>query len=452
MRMKRMAAMCIIIAMVLSTISGCTKSTVEDKKNKGTNNTQGETKDKGTDNNEQEESYEPITISFWNGWTGNDGDVLLDLVEEFNKENPYNITVEMDINSEFQEKFAAACAANKGPDMILGANNYKFLFQDYLIDMNEVFNSTSLKNEDFVTSFMEACSLDGSLYVLPFQITGRYMYWNKDLFAAAGLDPEAPPTTYEEWAEYASLITDESKNIYGSGLQYNNVFNNLQIVQRFGGIFVSEDGNGSFKANFDGNAGYEKFLNWFKGMVDNGSNPIESDTESMMKAGQIGITNSGGYLNAGLIETGINYGVTQLPIGDAGEMNPCSVSGFSVTTFASEEARKACLRFVEWWYEGYENTETTGVLRWSLDCGYPTFYTPIMNDERYLASDILSAMTVNDPTIDSTYMAASSFKNTFSLAFEAINPMIESVITGNVDVKEALKTAQNTAESIIATE
>lgn len=445
MKLKKIIAICIIVALGCASLSGCAKSSTNDKKEQEIS--QGTSKDQ-----KKEDNYEPITVSFWNGWTGSDGDVLLELVEEFNKENPYNITVEMDINSEFQEKFAAACAANQGPDMILGANNYKFLYQDYLIDMNKVFDTTSLKKENFVPSFMDACSLDGNLYVLPFQITGRYLYWNKDLFTAAGLDPEAPPTTYEEWAEYASLITDESKNVYGSGLQYNNVFNNLQILQRFGGIFVSEDGNGSFKANFEGNAGYEKFLNWFKGMADKGDNPIESDTESMMKAGQIGITTAGGWLNAGLKEAGVNYGVTLLPATDIGEINPNSVSGFSVTTFASEEAKQACLRFVEWWYEGYEDTETTGVLRWSLDCGYPTFYLPIMDDERYVASEILSAMTVTDPNIDSSYMAADTFKNTFSLAFEAINPLIESVVAGGVDVKEALSTAQQTAESIIATE
>ena len=240
MKLKKIIAICLFVVLGSTLLAACGKSPTEDKN--GKDNAQGTPNDQG-----QEEVYDPITVSFWNGWTGNDGDILLDLVEEFNRENPYNITIEMDINAEFQEKFAAACAANQGPDMVLGANNYKFLFQDYLIDMNEAFNSTSLKREDFVPSFMEACSLDDELYVLPFQITGRYMYWNKDLFADAGLDPEAPPTTYEEWAEYASIIEDESKNIYGSGIQYNNVFHNLQIVQRFGGLFVSEEADGSFK-------------------------------------------------------------------------------------------------------------------------------------------------------------------------------------------------------------
>ena len=69
----------------------------------------------------------------------------------------------------------------------------------------------------------------------PFQCTGRYMYWNKDLFEAAGLDPDTPPASYEEWTEMASKITDADKNVYGSGVSYTDVSSNLQVMQRFGG-------------------------------------------------------------------------------------------------------------------------------------------------------------------------------------------------------------------------
>ena len=45
---------------------------------------------------------DPVTVTFWNGWTGSDGDVLIEMVDEFNRTNPYNIHVEMDINADFQ--------------------------------------------------------------------------------------------------------------------------------------------------------------------------------------------------------------------------------------------------------------------------------------------------------------------------------------------------------------
>ncbi len=438
-KMKQIIAFCLVLTMVAFLIGGCTQSQAPSGSS---------APDASQPDSAPVEDYKPVTISFWNGWSGNDGDVLLDLVDEFNKTNPYKITVNMDINPEFMQKFAATVAADQGPDLILGVNAFKFTYPNDLIDMNEAFEVTSLKKENWVPSYLDSCSQDGKLYVVPFQVTGRFMFWNKDLFTAAGLDPEAPPTTYEQWSEYAAKITDSSKNIYGSGLAYSAVSTNLHIMQRMGGDFVSEDGNGSYTANFEGNAGYAKFLNWFKQMVDNGDNPLETNTDGMMQAGQLGLSASGAWLNAGMSSSGINYGVAPLPYDAAGEMNPVTISGFSVTRFASEEAKIAAFRFIEWWNEGFEDTETTAVLRWSLDCGYPTYYIPLMEDERYLASDILTAMTV-DPSIDTRYMGPDSFPEGFLLSNEVINPMVEGVIMKGETPEQAMKEAQDNAMKMI---
>ena len=392
---------------------------------------------------------DPIIVSFWNGWTGSDGDVLIELVDEFNRTNPYNIRVEMDINAEFQTKIAASFAADEGPVMILGAHSYKDTYPDYLIDMNEIFEKTALKKEDFVQGYVDLCSKDGVLYVVPFQVTGRYMYWNKDLFEAAGLDPDVPPATYEEWAEMAAKITNEDANVYGSGISYNAIYTNLQLIQRMGGLFVTLDDEGKLQANFGGNEGYAKFLTWFKGMTDSGDNPIEADTSSMFQAGQIGIMPDGAWQSAGADAAGINYGVSQLPYGDAGPMNPCSVSGFSVTKYANEEEKMAAFRFIEWWHNGFEDTETTGALTWSLRCGFPGYYLPAINDERYQASEKLAMMTCTDNEASTTYMAPDEFKFTFQLASEVIEVMVEDVLVGGMDVQEALTKAQAGAEALL---
>lgn len=441
-RTGRILALVMVLLLAFTLITGCGGDTTQ---------TTGTTE--GTSTTEESETFDPITIQFWNGWTGADGEVLVDLVDKFNSTNKWNITIEMDINSEFQEKFVSAAATQTGPDMIIGANNYKFLYTELLRDMNVVFDISELERSDISESILELCSLDDTLYVFPFQVTGRYLYWNKDLFEAAGLDPESPPVSYEQWAEYAEKITDESRNIYGSGISYSAIFTNLQILQRFGGLFIEDADDGGFSANFSGNEGYIDFFNWYRGMLDNGSNPLETDIGSMMRAGLIGITIDGAWLSAGLEDAGINYGVSILPYGDAGPMNPVSVSGFAVTTFASEEAALASYRFVEWWHTGNEgdSIEDTGVFTWST-IGFPTYFRPVMETEAYLSNEKLAAMTETNPDADSTYLAPSTFQNTFLLAMEIVQPLIESIAVENVDVNEALDRAQTAAEAVIASE
>lgn len=395
------------------------------------------------------ETYEPVTLEFWNGWTGSDGDVLMEMVEKFNETNPYNITVEMDINPEFLNKIAASFAADEAPALILGANNFKDLYDGYLLPLEELFEQTTLNRDDFIAGYLESCANDGQLFVLPFQVTSRYMYWNKDLFAAAGLDPEAPPATFEQWTEMAAKITNADANIYGSGLSYSSAVTNLAIMQRMGGRFVDYDESGKLVPLITGNAGYIKFLNWMNDLIVSGNNPMETDTSSMFKAGLIGITTDGAWLNAGLVDAPFSYGVGLMPYDDAGKVLPTSVSGFAITKYATDAEKLAAYRFIEWWFNGDENTETTGALRWSLDCGFPGFYKPAIADERYQASERLSMMTCSDEDVDTTFMAPSEFAQTFLMCNEVLQVAIEAVVVSGQTPEAALDAAQAGAQAIL---
>jgi len=446
--MKRLVAI-VLIAVMCIALFGCSNSTGGNSNNSTTKSAETTGAANTTAKASETEKSKPITISFWNGWTGADGEILTEYVDKFNKVNPYNITVEMDINAEFLTKIAAAFAGGSAPDMILGASNFKDQYTDYLTDMNELFSATALKKEDWMSNYVDLCTINNKLLVLPFQVTGRFMYWNKDLFKAAGLDPEKGPSTYDEWAKWAALITKEDANVYGSGVPYGGIYSTVHLIQRMGGLMIDYDQSKKLVPRFKDNKGYAYFLNWLNGMIKSGDNPKETDTDSMMKAGQLGITISGAWLSSGLEQAGINYGVSQLPYGDAGPQNPCSIAGYCVTTSASEEAKRAAYRFIEWWYKGYADTETTGILNWSLTCGFPSFYLPAINDPRYQASKKLAAMTNTDKNANTTYLAPAEFTQTFQLANEVAQIMIEAVISGGKTPDKALEEAQTKAATFI---
>ena len=224
----------------------------------------------------------------------------------------------------FRSQLSTAFAAGTGPTMILSSSAYRFTYGDYMQDISDVFDRTNLDKTDFIQSYLDYCSEGDALYFVPFQIVGYYMYWNKDLFTAAGLNPETPPSTWDEWAEYAQKLTDESKNVYGSGISYDYAYQIAHIMQRFGGLAVTGESE-NWKANFEGNSGYAKFLNMYQTMVQNGDNPLEADTDSMASAGQIGMTVGGPWVTAGLDTAGVNYGIGLIPLGDAGEIGRAHV-------------------------------------------------------------------------------------------------------------------------------
>ncbi|MDO4522741.1 MAG: extracellular solute-binding protein [Eubacteriales bacterium] len=391
---------------------------------------------------------EPITISFWNSFTGADGDMLVELVDKFNEENEDGITVDMDISADFNSQLSTAFAAETGPTMILSSSAYRFTYGDYLQDVSDVFDKTTLDKSDFIQSYLDYCSDGDKTFFVPFQVVGYYMYWNKDLFEAAGLDPETPPTTWEEWESMAEQLKDESKNVYGSGISYDYAYQIAHIMQRFGGLAVTKDGD-AWKANFADNEGYTEFLNMYKTLIDDQANPVEADTDSMMSAGQVGMTVGGPWVTAGLDTAGVNYGIGLIPQGAAGDMNSVEVLGFAVTTTASEEEKAAAYKFIEWWNTADEEGSSPA-LEWSLANGFPAYTYSVQENEEYQASPKLSAMSAANPDAPTDFIVDSNFAGINSIISDVIPEMINSVAFDSASVEEALNTAQEKADEIVA--
>ena len=394
-----------------------------------------------------EESYDPITIQFWNGWTGSDGQVLMEYVDKFNETNKWNITVEMDMSSEFRDKITTAMAADAAPALILGNAADKYTYDGKLRKLDEIWDNTDIKKEDFVSSYLDSLSTDDGLYGVPFQISSYVMYWNKDLFKKAGLDPETPPTSWDEWQQDAAKISDSTKNIYGSGISYDYAYQIAHIMQRFGGLAVTDD-NGTWKANFENNAGYENFLNMYKDMVDDGDNPLEADTDSMMSAGQVGITVGGPWVTAGLDTAGVDYGIGLIPQGDAGDMNSVEVIGFGITTAASDAEKEAAYKFIEWW-NTQDKDGSSPALEWSLQNGFPAYTYSVQNNKEYKANKKLSAMSAANPEAPTDFIVDSNFPGINSVLSDVIPEMINSVAFGNSSVEDALAKAQKSTQKIV---
>lgn len=353
-----------------------------------------------------EDQHENITITFWNAWVGSDGETLTELVNQFNKENPYGITVDMTITSSVTEMLQSSLPTGDAADLILGDTGCINRYSGYLQNIDSVFDETNLKKEDFLDSYLERCyGEDGHIYGLPFQIAEMCLFYNKDLFEQNGLDPEKPPVTWDEYLEDAETITDASNNVYGSGLYYCYQAQTGAFLQRFGGLVVDNTDDGKIKVNLTGNEGLKDGLNYFYNMYKSGNNPYEKDIDSMMLAGQIGMMINGGWLKAGLDDAGVNYGIAKVPVPTGENIDDYALSdmsNFYVTTSANEDETWAVKKFLEWWYMGNEGTavDDTANSRWSLEMGYIAAYIPTINCDSYQANELLMRLSVEADAAD----------------------------------------------------
>ncbi len=118
-------------------------------------------------------------------------------------------------------------------------------------------------------------TVEGRQASMPFNSSTPMLYYNKDMFAAAGLDPENPPRTFEEVWEAARVLTqkDAAGNVTVSGISmsiYGWFFEQLLAVS--GGYYVN-NANGrdalATEATFNSPEGVA-VLEWWKGMYDEG--------------------------------------------------------------------------------------------------------------------------------------------------------------------------------------
>ena len=366
----------------------------------------------GGGNASSDGDVKPITIQFWNGWTGSDAQVLIEMVEKFNKENKWKITVEMDSTSDFRDKITPAMAANKTPALILGSCSEKYLYEGEVRCLDNIFADTGMKKDDFIPSYLDALMTDTGLYGIPFQISNYVVYWNKDLFAKAGLDPETPPQTYDQWTEYAEKMTDADNHVYGSGLSYTNYGAVACLMQMFGGEQITKEDD-KWVAHFAGNQGYSDFVKWFNYQFDAGYNPVEGDIVSMFIAGQVGMYVDGPWVLADVHKYNMNYGVTTLiETPEGGKQAPANTQCFFVCQDCSDEEALAAERFIYWWHygNGTESVKDTAVYAWSDRIGYPTYFNPVAECDEYKNNKDMNAITITDPEYCMDSIAPGEFR------------------------------------------
>lgn len=141
------------------------------------------------------------------------------IVEAFEAEHQ-NIKVDFSVLgwSEAVTKLRLLAGSGDLPDVtfINLINGYALAHDGYLVDLTSRFKADAELVADFPESLIEAAQFEGGLYWLPSAVGAFSMWYRKDLFEQAGLDPSSPPETWEQLREYAIKITEET-GVYGFG-------------------------------------------------------------------------------------------------------------------------------------------------------------------------------------------------------------------------------------------
>jgi sn-glycerol 3-phosphate transport system substrate-binding protein len=220
-----------------------------------------------------------VEIAFWHAMSGHNGEVIEELVKQFNESQ-----TEVHVTSTYQgsyddaiNKLKAGLQSKDVPAVVQVYDIGTRLMIDLgvITPMQDFIDREGFDVSDIEPGVANYYSVDGRLYSMPFNTSNPILYYNKTLFAEAGLDPERAPRTWDEVAEYARALT--KKDASGAVTQYGCAFALYgwfveQFIAVQGGYYVNnENGRADLatEATFNGEEGV-KLLTWWKGIIDEG--------------------------------------------------------------------------------------------------------------------------------------------------------------------------------------
>src|SRR5699024_8924293 len=262
-------------------------------------------------------------LTFWNGFTASDGEILQEIVDEFNQTNDKGINIKMEVMTwaNFNERLPTSITAGSGPDFVL-MNNVDFaqyVNNGAVKPLDDFWDYDGVDQNNFEETAIELGQIDGEQYFIPMQVQGMFTYWNKDLYESAGLDPEKAPETWEEVTENALKIVDPSTNTHGFTINHDgNAIIYNWIIQN-GGQILNDDETESAFASDETLEVLEKIQETIHEDKSVPEYISETELDNMLMSGQIAMHINGPWLNNGLITNEINYGVTTVP-----QVNPDS--------------------------------------------------------------------------------------------------------------------------------
>lgn len=181
------------------------------------------------------EEWPAVTIHYLNiNSESMGGPDIQALVQKFNETNGKNITVEFDFISGLYAEIASTVQSYLMAGEDVGVVQCGYSYLNYyaenfpqMQDINDVIANYDPDNANFLDEYYEdnvlqmGLAVNGKQVGLPYAMSAPVLYYNADMFKAAGLDPENPPKTWEEVYE-ASKKIKEATGEYGVAIQNPN--------------------------------------------------------------------------------------------------------------------------------------------------------------------------------------------------------------------------------------
>ena len=382
-------------------------------------------------------------------------DVVDDLVARFQKEHP-DIKIQAVYAGSYADTLTKVMTALKGGQppqlsVMFSTDLFTLIDEGAIVPLDDLAGPDAKSWFDsFYPAFMENGQTAGKTWSIPFQRSTIVLYWNKDAFKEAGLDPETPPANWAEMVEMGKKLVkkDASGNVVRWGVEIPSTGYGYWMLQALaiqnGQRLMNDAGNQVFfnEKKTVGALQYWTDLSTVHGVAPKGSVEWGTLRADFLEGKTAMMWHTTGNLTAVKNGAKFGFGVAMLP-GKERRGSPTGGGNFYIFKSATDEQKKAALTFIRW------VTDPERAAEWSIKSGYVAV-KPAAYETQAMADYVKSfppAVVARDQ-LKFAVPELSVHEN--GRIYKLMNDTVQAALTGSQTPQAALDSAQRQSERILS--
>lgn len=228
-------------------------------------------------------------------WDENQKPAMEDIAAAFEKENP-NVTIDIQVTpyKEYFTKLQTATTGGSAADVFWmnGPNFQLYASNGQLAPLDD----TGIDAADYPQGLIDLYTFDGTLYGAPKDFDTVALWYNKELFDAAGVEYPTAGWTWEDFTEAAAALTDPATGQFGVAASQYGQENFYNSIAQAGGEVISADGTESGYGSSEALAGIELWTD----LIEAGSSPTaqqmtDTNPEDFFLSGKVAMFQNGSW-------------------------------------------------------------------------------------------------------------------------------------------------------------
>lgn len=317
-----------------------------------------------------------VQLSMLTGFTGPDEPSYQALISEFNATHPkIHVTMNVEPWATVGQKLPSSWATGQGPDLATPSSDpgsiFNYIKTNAVLPLDSAVGTGTdqIDSSAFPSTVKSAFTVDGKLYAVPANMATLVLYYNKDMFAQAGIT--APPATEADFVADAKKLTlgGSQPSQYGLSLADNNTIQMWPVLQWMGGGDIIGSDN---CAEVDNSASVAALTQWADLVKDEHISPIGqagADADTLFSSKKAAMEINGPWAADGYRKAGINLGIAEVPVGSGGPVTLASTVPLMIERTSKHVAQAE--EFLAWY------TGKTAQTKFSQISGFPPARTDL---------------------------------------------------------------------------